>query len=107
MVRPEGLAHTSAASSLLTRQTGAVPEINNTTRGDPMMQIAIDTCPMCAATPNVTGRWRFQVRCACGACGPKMHTQRDAIARWSSVVRHVVKLRRELFPIPLMGHEAA
>jgi len=66
-----------------------------------MVSNTIDACPFCEAMPTLTGRWRFQVHCNCGACGPKMHTPQEAISRWSSVVHFIGKWRRDLFAIPL------
>jgi len=65
-----------------------------------MVSKTIDTCPFCNATPAVIGRWRFQVTCGCGACGPKVSTRHEAIDRWSSVVHYIVELRRDLFAAP-------
>jgi transcription elongation factor Elf1 len=65
-----------------------------------MVSNKIDTCPFCNATPNVIGRWRFQVSCDCGACGPKVSTQHEAINRWSSVVHYIGELRRDIFATP-------
>jgi hypothetical protein len=54
---------------------------------------AMKACPMCDEAPKISGLWQFQVRCSCGACGPKMHTQLDAVNRWNSVVYFVRKFR--------------
>ncbi len=51
-----------------------------------MIAIAMEVCPLCATCPTVAGRWRVQVRCRCGACGPRMKTEEAAIGRWNSVV---------------------
>jgi hypothetical protein len=107
MVCGSGLAHTRAQFAPHPPNGGGFGNNQYQYEANTMIQHAIDTCPMCNATPDVTGRWRFQVRCACGACGPKMHTKQDAIVRWSSVVHYVAKLRGELFAVPLMGHKAA
>src|SRR5215210_5140644 len=70
---------------------------NDLARGDTMVSNTIDACPFCEAMPTLTGRWRFQVHCNCGACGPKMHTPQEAISRWSSVVHFIGKWRRDHF----------
>ena len=57
-----------------------------------MSSIAMEICPMCAMCPQLLGRWRLQVRCSCGACGPKMKTRQGAIGRWNSVVGFVREL---------------
>ncbi len=59
-----------------------------------MSSIAMEICPMCAMCPRLGGRWRLQVRCNCGACGPRMKTVEEAIRRWNSVVSFVRELRR-------------
>jgi hypothetical protein len=59
-----------------------------------MSSIAMEVCPMCATCPTLSGRWRLQVRCSCGACGPKMKTVVEAIRRWNSVVSFVRELAR-------------
>lgn len=56
--------------------------------------VAMEVCPMCATCPRLAGRWRLQVRCSCGACGPKMKTENEAIGRWNCVVRCVRELSR-------------
>jgi hypothetical protein len=58
-----------------------------------MTTTAMNACPMCDETPTIKGLWQFQVRCSCGVCGPKMHSQDDAVTRWNSVVYFVRKLR--------------
>jgi hypothetical protein len=52
----------------------------------------MEICPMCAMCPRLSGRWRLQVRCRCGACGPRMKTPAEAIGRWNSVVGFVRQL---------------
>ncbi len=59
-----------------------------------MSPIAMEICPLCATCPRLAGRWRLQVRCSCGACGPRMKTEREAIGRWNSVVGFVRELAR-------------
>lgn len=59
-----------------------------------MSSLAMEICPLCAMCPLISGRWRLQVRCNCGACGPKMKTRHDAISRWNSVVGFVRELSR-------------
>jgi hypothetical protein len=58
-----------------------------------MSSPAMEICPMCAMCPRLLGRWRLQVRCSCGASGPKMKTRQDAIGRWNSVVGFVRERR--------------
>ena len=60
-----------------------------------MTSIAMEICPMCAMCPTLAGRWRLQVRCSCGACGPRMKTEEEAIGRWNSVVNFVRELTRK------------
>jgi hypothetical protein len=60
-----------------------------------MSSIAMEICPMCAMCPTLTGRWRLQVRCSCGACGPRMKTEEEAIGRWNSVVSFIRDLTRK------------
>jgi hypothetical protein len=67
-----------------------------------MVSKTIDACPFCNATPSVIGHWRFQVSCGCGACGPKVRSQYEAINRWSSVVHYIRELRRDVFATPEM-----
>jgi len=57
-----------------------------------MAAIAMEICPLCATCPRVSGRWRLQVRCSCGACGPKMKSEDQAILRWNTVVRFMREL---------------
>jgi len=59
-----------------------------------MTSIAMEICPMCAMCPRIAGRWLLQVRCNCGACGPKMKTEHEAIGRWNSVVSYMRELSR-------------
>jgi hypothetical protein len=59
-----------------------------------MSSIAMEICPMCAMCPTLAGRWRLQVRCSCGACGPKMKTQDEAIGRWNSVANFIREFMR-------------
>ncbi len=59
-----------------------------------MSSVAMEICPMCAMCPTLTGRWRLQVRCGCGACGPKMKTEDEAIGRWNSVVNFIREFTR-------------
>jgi hypothetical protein len=59
-----------------------------------MSSIAMEICPLCAMCPTLTGRWRIQVRCGCGACGPKMKTRDEAIGRWNSVVSFMREFMR-------------
>jgi hypothetical protein len=59
-----------------------------------MSSVAMEICPMCAMCPTITGRWRLQVRCSCGACGPKMKTEDEAIGRWNSVVNFIREFTR-------------
>ncbi len=59
-----------------------------------MSSITMEICPMCAMCPTLAGRWRLQVRCGCGACGPRMKTQDEAIGRWNSVVSFIREFRR-------------
>jgi hypothetical protein len=58
-----------------------------------MSAIAMEICPLCATCPSLVGRWRLQVRCSCGACGPRMKTVQEAIVRWNSVVGFLRKLK--------------
>jgi len=60
-----------------------------------MSSIAMEICPMCAMCPTLAGRWRLQVRCSCGACGPRMKTEDEAIGRWNSVVNFIRDLTRK------------
>jgi hypothetical protein len=60
-----------------------------------MSSIAMEVCPMCAMCPTLEGRWRLQVRCSCGACGPRMKTEDEAIGRWNSVVSFIRDLARK------------
>jgi hypothetical protein len=60
-----------------------------------MSSIAMEVCPMCAMCPTLAGRWRLQVRCSCGACGPRMKTEDEAIGRWNSVVNFIRELTRK------------
>jgi hypothetical protein len=53
----------------------------------------MEICPMCAMCPQLSGRWRMQVRCGCGACGPRMQSREEAIGRWNSVVGFVRQLK--------------
>lgn len=53
----------------------------------------MEICPMCAMCPRLAGRWRLQVRCGCGACGPRMRSRDEAIGRWNSVVSFVRRLQ--------------
>jgi len=58
-----------------------------------MTLTAMNACPMCETAPKLSGLFRFQVRCRCGACGPKRPTQQEAVSRWNSVVYFVQKFR--------------
>jgi hypothetical protein len=58
-----------------------------------MTTSAINLCPMCDTTPKLAGVFRYQVRCACGACGPRQPTQQEAVSRWNSVVYFVQQFR--------------
>lgn len=60
-----------------------------------MTSIAMEICPLCAMCPTLAGRWRLQVRCSCGACGPRMKTEEEAIGRWNSVVNFIRELTRK------------
>jgi hypothetical protein len=53
----------------------------------------MEICPMCAMCPRLAGRWRPQVRCRCGACGPRTKSRDEAIGRWNSVVGFVRQWR--------------
>jgi hypothetical protein len=53
----------------------------------------MQVCPICATAPKLSGLFRYQVRCGCGACGPKQPTQQEAVTRWNSVVYFVRKFR--------------
>lgn len=53
----------------------------------------MEICPMCAMCPRLAGRWRPQVRCSCGACGPRTSSREEAIGRWNSVVDFVQQLK--------------
>jgi hypothetical protein len=64
-----------------------------------MKTIQMNICPLCDEAPAVDSRRRFQVRCACGACGPKMRTEGEAIGRWNSVVSFVQKFRASMTPL--------
>ena len=59
-----------------------------------MSSIAMEVCPMCATCPQLAGRWRLRVQCRCGACGPRMKSQHEAIGRWNSVVSCMRELMR-------------
>jgi hypothetical protein len=72
-----------------------------------MVSSAIHACPLCHATPAIAGRFRFQVRCDCGACGPKRPTPHEAIRRWASVVHYMKELRRSLLPGEVPETQAA
>ena len=50
-----------------------------------MKTSAMTVCPLCDTTPKVSGLFSFQVRCSCGACGPKQPTEQEAVSRWNSV----------------------
>jgi len=54
---------------------------------------AMNVCPICSATPKLSGWLSYQVRCDCGACGPKQRSQQEAVSRWNSVVHFVQKFR--------------
>jgi hypothetical protein len=58
-----------------------------------MTTAAMKVCPMCDKTPKMAGLFQFQVRCSCGVCGPKMHSEDAAVTRWNSVAYFVRKLR--------------
>ncbi len=72
-----------------------------------MIAIAMEVCPLCATCPTVAGRWRVQVRCRCGACGPRMKSEEAAIGRWNSVVGFVREWLRSGAPRSAALPEAA
>jgi hypothetical protein len=51
-----------------------------------MSSVAMEVCPMCSTCPRLAGRWRPQVRCRCGARGPRSDTGPEAIRGWNSAV---------------------
>lgn len=58
-----------------------------------MNAAVMNACPLCQALPELAGMWSFQVRCSCGACGPKRRTRQDAVTRWNSVAFYIQKFR--------------
>ena len=58
-----------------------------------MTATPMETCPLCAMCPRLAGRWRLQVRCSCGARGPRRSSPDEAIGRWNSVVSFVRQLK--------------
>jgi hypothetical protein len=58
-----------------------------------MKTSAMNSCPLCDTTPKLAGVFHYQVRCVCGACGPKQPTRQEAVSRWNSVVYFVLKFR--------------
>ena len=54
-----------------------------------MSATPMEICPLCAMCPRLAGRWRMQVRCSCGARGPRRGSPEEAIGRWNSVVGFV------------------
>jgi len=58
-----------------------------------MSATPMEICPLCAMCPRLAGRWRMQVRCSCGACGPRRKSPAEAIGRWNSVVSFARQLR--------------
>ncbi len=58
-----------------------------------MTATPMEICPLCAMCPRLAGRWRPQVRCSCGAQGPRRKSPEEAIGRWNSVVSFVRQLR--------------
>ncbi|GEM_PF-3862790 len=65
-----------------------------------MTATPIEICPLCAMCPRLAGRWRLQVRCGCGARGPRMKSLDEAIARWNSVVGFVRELAARGIAVP-------
>jgi hypothetical protein len=53
----------------------------------------MEICPLCAMCPRLAGRWRLQVRCGCGARGPRRKSPAEAIGRWNSIVSFVRDLQ--------------
>ena len=58
-----------------------------------MKTTAMNVCPICDTAPKLSGLFSYQVRCGCGACGPKQPTEQEAVSRWNSVVYFIQKFR--------------
>ena len=58
-----------------------------------MKTTPMNVCPICDTAPKLSGLFSYQVRCGCGACGPKQSTQQEAVSRWNSVVYFIQKFR--------------
>lgn len=60
-----------------------------------MSATPMEICPLCAMCPRLAGRWRVQVRCGCGARGPRKKSTEEAIGHWNSVVAFVRRFKSQ------------
>ena len=65
-----------------------------------MSATPMELCPLCATCPRLAGRWRMQVRCGCGARGPRRKTPEEAIGRWNSIVGFARQFKARGFAAP-------
>lgn len=72
-----------------------------------MKTSAMTVCPLCDTTPKMSGLFNFQVRCSCGACGPKQPTEQEAVSRWNSVAFFMRKFQDTQDTSLVAGHAKA